>query len=233
LLGGIPPLTDKVLYVTANVVLWPKVAVFCFSQERFDALTEKQRDWVTQAAELATLASVDATYDEDAGVQAMCAQGVRFIAANPDQLAAPRQAVTPVIGELAADPDTAPLMAEVQALAEDYPQADVLDVPASSQAPAASVDFGSTIPAETSALTDGIYRTQISSADVEAASPDNGPGWTGTWTLTIEDGTYNLTCRILDMSERDCGNSQGYEGPLEAGHLRGSGSTCFSSTTRR
>jgi hypothetical protein len=139
-----------------------------------------------------------------------------------------------VIDELAADPDTVPLMAEVQALAEDYPQADVLDVPACSQHPAASVDFGPTIPAETSVLPDGIYRTQISSADVEAASLDNGPGWTGTWTLTIEDGTYNLTCRILDMSERDCGNSQGYEGPSEAGHLRGSDSTVlFSSTTRR
>jgi TRAP-type C4-dicarboxylate transport system substrate-binding protein len=93
-LGGTPPLTDNDLYVTANVVLWPKVAVFCFSQARFDALTDEQREWVTQAAELAALASVDATYDEDAGVQAMCAQGVRFIAANPDQLAALRQAVT-------------------------------------------------------------------------------------------------------------------------------------------
>jgi hypothetical protein len=87
-LGGTPPLTAKVLYVTANVVLWPKVAVFCFSQERFDALTEEQRDWVTQAAELATQASVDATYDEDARVQAMLHKV--FASSPPTPINSPR-----------------------------------------------------------------------------------------------------------------------------------------------
>ena len=50
--------------VTANVVLWPKVFVLAISQERFDALTDQQKDWVREAADQAMQVSVDATYDE-------------------------------------------------------------------------------------------------------------------------------------------------------------------------
>ena len=54
-------LTTEAGFVTANVVLWPKVFVLSMSQERFDTLTDEQRAWVTDAAELATQASVDGT----------------------------------------------------------------------------------------------------------------------------------------------------------------------------
>jgi len=50
-------------YVTANVILWPKVFVLAVSQQRYDSMTDQQRLWVRQAAEAATKASVDATYD--------------------------------------------------------------------------------------------------------------------------------------------------------------------------
>ena len=53
---------------------------------------------------------------------------------------------------------------------------------------------------------------------------DNGLGWSGTWTITIEDGTYVVTCRPVDRPGRDCGNTT-YDGPLDAGQLRGSGQT--------
>jgi len=55
---------------------------------------------------------------------------------------------------------------------------------------------------------------------VTEARVDNGSGWTGTWTLTIEDGTYVLTCRAVETPGKDCGNTT-YEGALEAGDLLG------------
>jgi hypothetical protein len=78
------------------------------------------------------------------------------------------------------------------------------------------------IPAEVAPIPDGVYRTEITTADVEAAGLSNADGWSGTWTLEIREGTYQLTCRPLDEPGRDCGNTV-YDGPLEAGELRGTG----------
>ena len=77
-------------------------------------------------------------------------------------------------------------------------------------------------PIDGAVIPDGIYRTAISASAVTAAGDSNSSGWSGTWTLTIKDGTYALTCRPLDRPGRDCGNSV-FDGALEAGHLRGAG----------
>ena len=211
------------LYITSNVVLWPKVAVLSLSQARFDDLDDEQREWVQQAADLATQASVDATYDEDAIATAFCEQGVRIVSATAEQLASVRDAVAPVIDALGADPETAPLLAEVRAIAERHPDPDVLDVPADCAEPAGEDGADASIPTEPSALPDGIYRTEISLADVEAAGLDNGPGWTGMWTLQVSNGTYAMSCRLLDLPSKDCGNSGLPEATYAAGLLRGSG----------
>ena len=219
--AGTPPAVSGDLYITSNVVLWPKVAVLSLSQARFDDLDDEQREWVQQAADLATQASVDATYDEDAQATAFCEQGVRIVSATGEQLTSLRDAVAPVIDALGADPETAPLLAEVQAIAERHPDPDVLDVPADCAEPVDADPTGP--PSETSELPDGIYRTEISPADVEAAGLDNGPGWTGMWTLQVSNGTYALSCRLLDLPSKDCGNSGLPEATYAAGLLRGSG----------
>ena len=96
-------LTTEAGFVTANVVLWPKVFVLSMSQERFDTLTDEQRAWVTDAAELATQASVDGTYDETTVARELCDEGARFVSADAEQIDTLRSAVAPVIDELAAD----------------------------------------------------------------------------------------------------------------------------------
>jgi TRAP-type C4-dicarboxylate transport system substrate-binding protein len=222
-LGGTPPGVSGALYITSNVVLWPKVGVLSLSQARFDDLDDEQRDWVQQAADLATQASVDATYDEDAIATAFCERGVRIVSATAEQLTSLRDAVAPVIDALGADPETAPLLAEVRAIAERHPDPDVLDVPPGCAEPADANSPDASIPIEPSALPDGTYRTEISLADVEAAGLDNGPGWTGMWTLQVSDGTYALSCRLLDLPSKDCGNSGLPEATYAAGLLRGSG----------
>jgi TRAP-type C4-dicarboxylate transport system substrate-binding protein len=206
-------------YATANVVLWPKIHVLAMSQERLDSLTEQQRLWVDGAVEAAAAASAAADYDESSSVAALCEAGVRFALASDEDVAALRDAVQPVIDALNASEADTELLADVLAIAAAHPDVDVPDVPDSCIGEPAN-DPLADIPDEISSLPDGQYRTEIRLADLSAAGVDNGPGWTGTWTLAIEDGTYVLTCRAVETPGKDCGNTT-YEGALEAGDLLG------------
>ena len=79
--------TTETPFVTANVVLWPKVYVLAVNRQRFEALTDQQRAWLRDAAQAAIKASVDATYDESTLASGLCAVGVRFVPASYWQLA--------------------------------------------------------------------------------------------------------------------------------------------------
>lgn len=212
-------------FVTANVVLWPKVFVLAISQKRWDALTDQQRAWVQQAAELATKASVDATWDESTAAAGLCASGVRFVDASTSQVSALRDAVAPVIAKLAADPINGPLLAKIQAIAGQYSQVEEPGVPATCRDLGAA-PLAPSIPANASSLPDGTYREHVTPADVSAAgAPDQGMA--GTWTLTVKHGTYTLSCRFIGSPQTDCGSSHFDGAIVEAGQLRGSGNTVY------
>lgn len=223
-------LTTEAGNVTANVVLWPKVIVLAFSQQRWDELNEEQHGWIRAAAEQAVQASISATYDEASLARDLCAEGVRFIDASPDQILALREKFAPILTDLGQDA----LMADIQALAAQHPDADVPDVPAEcrrtdDQADPSSVD---TVPEEISALPDGLYRVDITVADLEAVGRTNANGWTGTWTLEVREGKYAIRCRPIDDPGRDCGNivygdNLTFDTVLDAGFVRGSGDTVF------
>lgn len=222
-------LTTEVGNGTANVVLWPKVFVLSLSEERFDALSEQHQDWVREAAAQAVQASVDATYDEDTLARQLCDTGTRFVEASPEQLAALDEALAPVIEQLAADPTSGPLLSDIQAIAAEHPEPDVPDVPESCRQPAIADDepvSSSTVPDEVSTLPEGLYRAELSLDDVTAAGMSNDGGDTGTWTLTVNDGTYQMSCRPLDLPGRDCGNNMA-GGVVDAGFLRGTGNTVY------
>lgn len=210
--------------VTSNVVLWPKVFVLSLSQERFDTLTEEQRGWVREAAERATQAAVDATYDETTLAQELCAKGTRFVEASAAQLSDLHAAVQPVIDGFAADPAAAPLLQAIQGIAADHPGTDQPDVPADCAQGTAGEGSTGGVPTEVSDIPEGVYRVELTEADVEAAGLSNADGWSGTWTLTIEDGQWQLSCRPLDLPGQDCGGAV-FDGPLEAGDVRGTGDT--------
>ena len=212
-------------FVTANVVLWPKLFVLTVSQKRWDALSDQQRSWVQQAADLATKASVDATWDETTPAAALCAGGVRFVDANASQLSALHDAVAPVIAKLAADPVNGPLLAEIQAIASKYPQVEEPTVPASCR-DVETMPSAPTIPTDMSSLPDGTYRHQITLADIGAAGATD-QGLAGTWTLTVKSGTYTLSCRFVGQPLTDCGGSHFDGGGVEAGRLRGTGNTVY------
>jgi TRAP-type C4-dicarboxylate transport system substrate-binding protein len=215
-------------YVTANVVLWPKVFILSMSQKRFDALTDEQQDWVREAADNAMQASVEASYDETTIARELCGKGTRFISASPDQIAELRTSVVPVLDGLAADPDEGDLLADIKAVAAANPTVAMPDVPTDCQQGTIDHDASlGAIPEEVSELPDGHYRVEITTADVAGAAVSNEPGWSGTWTLTVRRGTFELRCRPIEDPGVDCGNVEPQDEPFEAGELLGTGNTVY------
>jgi TRAP-type C4-dicarboxylate transport system substrate-binding protein len=212
--------------ITANVVLWPKVFVLSINQKRFDSLSTQQRRWVREAADQAVQASVDATYDETTPARSLCSVGARFSWASADQMSAMRNSLRPVLDRLAADPTSGPLLEQIDAIAAKYPQPAVPDVPDDCRHGTSAPRTASAIPAKKSHLPDGIYRQQVTVADVEAAGLSNNDGFSGTWTLTVRHATYEVRCRPIANAGKDCGNSV-FDGPLEVGALRGTGANLY------
>jgi hypothetical protein len=198
------------------------VFVLSINEDRFESLTDEQQGWVREAAEIAVQASVDATFDESAAVQSACEEGSRFVDARAGDLIALRAAFAPIIDRLAADDVDGPLLAEIQAIAAEHPGPESLDVPESCRVATASAIGGASPPNEVSGLPDGTYRVRITLDDLAAERVANNEGWTGTWTLRIEGGEYQLTCQPVDDPGRDCGNTT-FEGPPEAGYVKGTG----------
>lgn len=221
--------TTEVGYVTANVVLWPKVPVLVLSQARWDALSDEQKGWITEAAEVTVAESVDRTYDETAAATLLCGQGVRFNDASPDQLNGLQQSLAPVYSQF----DDDPLWGELETLVSAYPEVERPNIADECMESPVVASGDPEIPAEASALPDGLYRVEIAVADVEGAGLSNGLGWSGTWTIEVADDTYALMCRPFESAESDCGNA--YEGdtdlPLdavfEAGYLKGAANRAF------
>lgn len=81
---------------------------------------------------------------------------------------------------------------------------------------------GSSIPEEPSTLPNGVYRVEVTVDEVAVAGMSNAGGQSGTWSLTVEDGIFELRCATLEQPGKDCGNvdSDGTD-VFEAGYLRG------------
>jgi TRAP-type C4-dicarboxylate transport system substrate-binding protein len=213
--------------VTANVVLWPKMYVLSMSQQKFNALSDQQRAWVREAANRGVQASVDATYDESSIAEELCTRGVRFKDATPAQLLALRTRLIPVLDRLASDPVNGPLLTKIKAVAQQNAASETLKVDNDCRkGVAVHENIAGTIPRTTAAIPDGAYRVQLSTDEVLAAGLDNQDGVSGTWTLSIRDGKYQLRCQPVSAPGHDCGGSTQSE-PLEWGELRGKGNVVY------
>lgn len=225
--GYLGTATTEAGNLTSNVVLWPKVNVLMLSQRAWAGLTEEQREWVSEAGRRAVAASVDGDYDESDAVAKLCAEGVRLFALTEGQREAWEQAAAPVLARLGTSPKTHKIMADIREIAAKHP-ADVLAVP-DGCAGTEGVRYVllTEAPSTTTSIPDGVYRVDITEAVLKQEGLSNRPGWTGTWTMTVEDGTYAISCRPIADNGKDCGNT--FFGPggadddavLEAGHLRG------------
>lgn len=210
--------------VTSNVVLWPKVFVLSINEALFDSLSDEQRGWIREAAERASTASVEATYDETTLAVGLCEAGARFLEASPDQVSALRAAFQPVIDGLAATDGA--LLETIQGIAAEHPQTEQPTVPPTCAQGVATPQPVNGIPTELSDIPEGSYRVEITAEDVADAGLDNGDGWSGTWTLAITDGMWELFCRPLDLPGDDCGGEVQDE-RFEWGDVRGTGDTVY------
>jgi len=213
--------------VAANVVLWPKMFVLSMSRQKFDALSEQQRGWIQEAADLGVKASLEATYDESSIARELCTRGVRFEDATPAQLLALRTRLAPVIERLAADPENGPLLSKVKAVAAQNTAGETLEVDNDCRK-GVSVDerIAGTIPRSPAVIPEGTYRVQISTEEVLAAGLDNHEGTSGTWTLSVSHARFELRCQPVSDPGDDCGGSTQSE-PLEWGALRGKGNVVY------
>lgn len=212
--------------ITANVVLWPKF-VLALSKQRFDALTPQQQGWVRAAAKQAVKASVDATYDEATAAQTLCGRGVRLADATLGQLQGLQAKLRPVLDRLATNPTSAQLLRDIRAIAAQHPGPEPLAVPAACRRAVTtnSRSLGP-VPTTVSALPEGVYRTEVSQADVAAAGGDPGDHPAGIWTLTVRRGTYEVRCRPVPGPGQVCGGTV-EDRPLEVGDLRGTGKVVY------
>lgn len=205
--------------VVSNVVLWPETFVLSMSESRWSTMTDEQRTWVSNAAELAVRASIDGAYPDDEIATDLCARDVTFASAGPEDLAALRRRVQPVLDELAADAVEAPLLREVLDAARRHPVPDVVTVP-----PGCTTggEEPGGVPTRLAPVPDGVYRAQLEVPEVLAAGLTNNDGTSGTWTLEVERGSWALSCRPLADPGTDCGHST-ESGVLDAGTFRGDG----------
>jgi len=213
-------------YVTANLVLWPKMYLLTLSRHTWDDLSDQQREWVRDAAEQAVEESAAADYQEPVIAGRLCDQGIRFRDVEPGELLALRTAWLPLLGHLAADPAERPLLDAVRATVGPNPTAESLLLDESCYDDDVVPPDRAAIPATPAPVPDGTYRKQITADDVAAAGLTNNDGLTGTWTLTMNSGLYELRCRPLDEPGTDCGHSV-FDGPLDVGQLRGDDATVW------
>jgi len=211
-------------YVTANLVLWPKMYLLTLSRHTWDDMSDQQRAWVRAAAQQAVDESLTADYEEPDIARRLCARGVRFRDVAPRELQALRTAWRPLLRRLAADPAERPLLDAVRATVGSRPAAHRLGLNDACYQDEPPDDVG--IPTTLAPVPDGTYRKQITADDVAAAGLTNNDGLTGTWTLTMKSGRYELRCRPLDAPGTDCGHEV-FDGPLDIGELRGDAQTVW------
>lgn len=221
--------TNEAGHLTGNVVLWPKVYVLSLSEELYDDLTTQERAWVDDAAARASRASVEGSYDEDRLVELLCRDGMEVHLASRQQVARLREAVAPVLADLAVDP----VLAELQVMGDQH-ETDTLEPESCVQAPVIEHAQFERVPTDEVGIPDGVYRSRLTTGMLAATGI--GPrvdGWSGSWTLTIRDGTYAIDCTPLSgVMSNDCNFASrlpdGFDfNPREVGRVTGRGDTAW------
>jgi TRAP-type C4-dicarboxylate transport system substrate-binding protein len=206
-------------YVATNLVLWPKMYLLTFNRSVWEDLSSEERRWVRDAAARAVASSVSADYEESLIATRLCDKGVRFRDAGAAELSAFRDTWRRLVRRLAADPAERPMLDAVRTAVGEHPAADPLPLDGACRQDDITSEARA-IPRTRAPVPDGTYRKQITLDDVFSAGLTNNDGLTGTWTLEVQDGRYELRCRPIDLPGADCGQEV-FNGPLDMGELRG------------
>lgn len=187
------PLSSAV--ATSNVVLFPKYQVLVANAEALDRLSAGQQAVIRQAAAETQVDAYTRQPNEAELATAWCAGGGSVQLASADQVEALKAATAPVTAELATDPLTKELLADIEALKASLgvPVASVTCDPPVASGPEPSVPPQDTTGFLATQVPDGTYRTEITEADLIAkgASPTFAAANAGVKTWTFKDLTFS------------------------------------------
>lgn len=108
--------------ITGNVNLWPFPTVLGMNTDKWDSLSAEQQGWLTDAA-----AEID---DESIGILTnpastlvadLCATGIKFGSATPENQAALRKAVNPVYAQYTANAETGAFVTAIEKIKAETP----------------------------------------------------------------------------------------------------------------
>jgi TRAP-type C4-dicarboxylate transport system substrate-binding protein len=150
-------------YLTANVNLWPRPLVLFMNEKALDALSDRQRRALRDAARdvLPVTLGVD-RHDEAEAAGTLCRRGVRFVTATDGDLAALRRAVQPVYERLDRDAQTKDAIAQITAMRGEIADA------ARSEAPRCAATSQTSGAAKATPI-DGVYRLDTTREESRAA----------------------------------------------------------------
>jgi TRAP-type transport system periplasmic protein len=176
-------------WLATNAALWPRTAVLVANPRRLGDLSKRERAWVTEAAKQAARYSTKRDGDDARVLSELCAGGVRMTMAPRSALARLGRAWRPVYRRLEARPDTRAALREIRRLRAQAPAAAPLRPLLGCSRPSL---VGHAARGVRSTLPDGVYRVQITDADLRAAGANRAGDRTGTATLTLRGGRWRL-----------------------------------------
>jgi TRAP-type transport system periplasmic protein len=116
-------------YVTANVILWPKMIALLANPDRFSRLSAEQQGWLRRAARDTASASTSLFEREDGIVAHVCEAGSHFANASRANLTALREVFLPVYATIEQDPQTKAFIERIDTLKRVTPAGPALAVP--------------------------------------------------------------------------------------------------------
>ena len=190
------------LYLSANVVLWPRPLVLFASRKAFAKLTTSQQHILQQAVtedvteETAFVRSNELTATAD-----LCrSRQLRFVTASPADVTALRRAVQPVYAQLDRDPATRREIAQIEVM---RPRVAPEPAPHCPRAPVPGAEVGQL---------DGVWRFTVTRAEMTAAGAQLSellPANYGTWTVVIDHGRFAWVTQNPPLLHLDLRDAEG------------------------
>jgi len=176
-------------WVMTDVVLGPDPEAIVANPGRLRRLSARQRSWLTHAAADAIAYSARVADQDDRLVPELCAAGVRFSAASAVTLASLRHAWRPLYAALGRGP-AGPAIRQILMLRSQSAVPALLPVPPDCHRQPSQAN---TAHGVRSTLPNGVYRLQVTAADIHDAGAQGVGGVApGVETLTLRSGHWRL-----------------------------------------
>jgi TRAP-type C4-dicarboxylate transport system substrate-binding protein len=179
-------------WVTVNVALWPRMSAIVANPAALARLTARERTWLRTAATDATIGSTRVARTDQRILEELCAAGVRAALATPTGVAGLARAWRGLYDRLPAG-----AVHHIQRLKDAAAPDPPLRIPRGCGRDAAHAGPARGVR---STLPDGVYRAQITRADLRVAAANRGDDRTGIATLTLRDGHWRLA--LTEPGER-------------------------------